>query len=222
MSVYYGNSLVASSSFSDKAIQKLVHDVIGTRIGTLKLIATKNMKTISTDDERSLRGFDGWVYPDGRKISQKYFPLAYEKYGDRIPDLRNFFKINNTDESLGLGVVRGKNELPRHNHTIGKSSASRFGVHKAGYVWISGYDSVFPQAVPGKYFDGTEIPDSLMIHGSDTSSTSCVKRGLSMKIPSGTSTVAAIVENEGEPSGRESYPSHNLIPVLIFIGLPEL
>ncbi len=222
MAVYHGNSLIASSSFSDRAILNLVHSVLGTKIGTLKLVATKNMRTISIDNERSLQDFDGWVYPDGRRLSRKYFPLAYEKYGDRLPDLRNFFKINNTDDSPGIGLVEGKSELPRHSHTIGKSSNSRFGVHKAGYVWISGYDSVFPQTVPGKYFDGTEIPESLLIHGSDTNSTSCVKRGLSMKIPSGMSTIEASTENVGQAEQQETYPSHNLMPVLMFIGLPEL
>ncbi len=191
-----------------------------TKIGTLKFVAQKNFREIVINDRDKLESFDGWVYPDGRKLPERYFPVAHEVFGDRLPDLKNFFRIDNKTEEGRLEVVPQKNELPRHRHTIGKDDESRINVHKSGFLWMSGFDSVFPTTASGKYFDGTEIDNALMIHGSDTKSKNCIQRSVGLNISEEIDTVDATV-SDYEHAG-EYHPTFNYMPILMFIGLPEL
>lgn len=194
-------------------------------IGELKFLANCGVK-LSRHFSKNSDGvfsftstdrFDGWVYPDGSTFKSSDFPSASEIYGTsesttfRVPDLRTFFKCNN-------GSL--KNDSLKHNDYV-----------------ISVPPHVHKVTSDGNELNNTEIEADVdvltwatgdgkhpTVHRGDGPINGKGVRGIDVKIDtskfngSASSVEDPIDDDRNLIPQEEPYPTHDVIPVLIYIG----
>lgn len=205
-------------------------------VGTLRIVSTKtiqklldanNLKMDSTglnvmpyNENNFIKdSFDGWVFANGTTFSNHYGQLADAAEifaGSKtaqtftIPALTNFFQIaKNVDENYSIYDVPEQIGLDSHSHVVDPFQLS-------ADITVTVDNSKLPMSK--KAGSGPGIHTAGNTSGVDTGSQDMKKslRGtsdLNQEIPS----FMTEFTGEGQDTGSY-YPTHNLVPVMIYIG----
>jgi hypothetical protein len=191
-----------------QSVEKLIEKP---RIGELKFLAVPSLGNIDIDSEN----FDGWVYPDGSEFQKSRFLEAWEMFKEsdssttfRVPNLSAFFKPNPEPTQVGTTRTEGKTEgIPAHTHGIRKDSFEELDVK----LDVSTQIPVTP--------NDDETGGSNSIHsGSKQMNNSYLTQDQYELVVGSINITSATGELQVQSDSSETYPNHNLIPVMIYIG----
>lgn len=177
-------------------------------IGQLKFLARDSIPNV----DESSSDFDGWTWPDGRTVQNGgRFPRAANYFGSSstaasftLPDLRSFIKpasLDATDATLA-SITPRRDFLPLHNHTLASLTLqgsdeiqTTIGFKRSSKPGKG--DNCHAAKTPKDWWYSTEVYFNAS--------------GLQL---------AGTVQNSGD-STTDTYPTHNLLPVMIYIGKPS-
>lgn len=187
-------------------------------IGQLKFLALDKLKDI---DESDL-DFDGWTWPDGRTVKNTLAPCGYRRFGRaakyftgdsksqtfKLPNLRNFINaLGRPDESLDSSVSADQIiPVPEHSHpmSVKMSESSKINFE---FKFKLGSSASSTGTTPTGCHTAKKSSDIWFSHD-------IWFRAYNMQI-----TNATVSEENPEMEG-ETFPTHNLLPVMIYIGKP--
>lgn len=192
-------------------------------IGTLRFVASSTALLANRNKSITTDTFDGWVYPNGEKlaVNTKEFERAKrELMGDnkvaadyiQLPNLCNFIKLNpqqNTTvkpiDSSDWNSVDFHNGLVKHTHDVSNlklvSSSEKPTISATG-------------TAPGSNGVG---PGGMAHNGTGTRTDDInLAININMGDMSNTLKIGGTISEAGD--NTETYPKHNIIPVLMYIG----
>lgn len=181
-------------------------------IGQLKFLALTSIPNV----DETASGFDGWTWPDGRTIQNTNgrFARAAAYFGNganvsefTLPTLADFFRaagLGDSDSTIG-SLIAQRDVLLAHNHQVpalqptGNQTTTtlNIGFHKGGVTKDTGCHA-YNGATDRNSFKFNVKFDikNIQINGGDVSNNQPILAG-------------------------ETYPTHNLLPVMIYIGKPS-
>lgn len=176
-------------------------------IGQLKFLAKDKIDAININ----AADFDGWTYPDGKALLSDDFPEAWNVFGTtygsdsekktfNLPNLRNFIKFADSNspniqlkDSVHYNVIAGT-----HNHAL-NGIAVRGDINVSLSVRLTQNDS-----------GNCCMHDS---HGEERQTT-----GILFFNTANLHCVNPTLQASDEKLAVETYPTYNLLPVLMYIG----
>lgn len=203
-------SIINDGNITDIYVPNPLSSETSNVIGEIKFVASKNKYEIDINDV----DFDGWVYPDGKSYKLDDFKQStelkqvFENDGIsfKVPNIDQFIRTNSTPyENVTKTQIQSHNVLKEHYHSLNIKPSGTVNV-EFKYDISQGYD--YP-------YSGDRS------HAGQTSE----KGKLDVEIPIRLSITKATPDNgfisTQERIGDESVPSHNLLPILIYIGLKK-
>lgn len=173
-------------------------------IGQLKFLYRKSkMKNIDIESP----DFDGWVYPDGREYDIEKFPELYEVLQDnKLPDLDNLFiKFSNSKINTGNIVDQHIGIIP-HTHTQSKEIQASISIQPK----IDSNFKGLKQSTNGNSGHNLHTGSGNISHSKVRGTVNV--DNLSYNIS------CSMSGNDQE----EYYPTHYEIPVMMYIGKPQV
>lgn len=256
MAFYYGGKdetgrlgqRIVNDTIDQDRIYEVVKNCTTPSIGELRFLLVPNLddavySCFSTSGDtyvlKDRDGFDGWVYPDGKKFRKTDFPLAYDEFGDGVSD---FFNVPVLSDFIRFNVGQNKdnpteripfqNYIQDHDHTITtKTTTSEEIVEDCFQMYVTnGYSS------DGNLFNKEDPKDTIRVHNKaqylehkDVLGKYCpgfhaggVDSGnkvakIDVKVGGSVELTGAKTDSAGSDE-REIYPTFNYIPVMIYIG----
>lgn len=182
-------------------------------IGQLKFTTSREFKYIDCNSPN----FDGWVYPDGREVSQSRFAKAHEFFGDsygeasngmfKLPCLTSFMKLitptsTGNWQTLDLSSQRDEHEvLKSHSHRLDDLQI-RGKIEQLSVV----FENV-DNTKNGYYCHGVKKSSSKAKHNYDIWFT-----GSNVRLDEGQKTMSTEIQ-------KTTHPTYNYLPVLMYIGV---
>lgn len=183
-------------------------------IGQLKFLLKTPPSLPNTDAFYGSSSFTGWVYPDGRSVTKTRFPDAFDAFGYsyggsgenfNIPSLTDFISLNSKNMGFNCAPkVPEVKSLPSHRHDISNPNIS-------GSVKLTYSFCTVDNTDPGYACHGA-ISTGKVDRGQDYD----VK--FKMNNPTCNNVTTDLNENYQADQSTETYPSHNMLPVMIYIG----
>lgn len=180
-------------SIIDELGDRYLRPMIGELRYQLALVDVSSLQPKSNGVYIPTKDFNGWTYPDGKRLNKRNFPEAFDEYGVTGSNTFEIPNIVDPIRSIGLdvGSKKGLNRLdknadvPRHNHAATNDingqfetceikipgglafySASGHDITKTLYedYKINGTTISLPRFHGGEYNEDSSIPVPLDIH----------------------------------------------------------